>query len=174
MGGAHRSGEIARPARLPPIRRPQHDPARAFLRKPRVKFRATKTDSVFNRYNIVSEADIQDAARKIEAGAAKAVIQSFHSSIKSGQRGNWRRSEEVLTIKELAHRAGVAELADAQDLGFYASSLLKPAHRYSSFHTLCRLALLQKFRHCSSVITLPHRLVTDKLLDLWTGDNNSW
>src|SRR5262249_54741060 len=34
-----------------------------------------KTDAIFNRYNIVSEADIQDAARKIEAGA-KAVIHS--------------------------------------------------------------------------------------------------
>ena len=32
-----------------------------------------KTDSVFGRYNIVSQADIVDAARKIEAGA-KAVI----------------------------------------------------------------------------------------------------
>jgi len=34
-----------------------------------------KTDAVFSRYNVVSEADIRDAARKIEAGA-KAVIQS--------------------------------------------------------------------------------------------------
>ncbi len=34
-----------------------------------------KTDAVFSRYNIVSEADIRGAARKNEQGA-KAVIQS--------------------------------------------------------------------------------------------------
>lgn len=34
-----------------------------------------KTDAVFDRYSIVSEADLQDAARKIEAGA-KPVIHS--------------------------------------------------------------------------------------------------
>src|SRR5215472_805814 len=34
-----------------------------------------KTDSVFSRYNIVSDADIRDAARKIEEGA-KAIIHS--------------------------------------------------------------------------------------------------
>jgi integrase len=38
-----------------------------------------KTDSVFSRYNIVSEADIADAARKIEEGA-KAAMGSIHSS----------------------------------------------------------------------------------------------
>jgi len=34
-----------------------------------------KTDAVFSRYNIVSDADIRDAARKIEQGA-KAIIHS--------------------------------------------------------------------------------------------------
>jgi integrase len=36
-----------------------------------------KTDAVFDRYNIVSEADIQDAARKIEAGAKPVIHSSF-------------------------------------------------------------------------------------------------
>ena len=39
-----------------------------------------KTDSVFARYNIVSEADIQDAARKIEEGAKAALSGSIHRS----------------------------------------------------------------------------------------------
>jgi hypothetical protein len=39
-----------------------------------------KTDAVFARYNIVSEADTQDAARKIEEGAKAAVSGSIHSS----------------------------------------------------------------------------------------------
>jgi hypothetical protein len=39
-----------------------------------------KTDSVFSRYNIVSDADIRDAARKIEEGAKAAVSGSIHSS----------------------------------------------------------------------------------------------
>jgi integrase len=39
-----------------------------------------KTDSIFSRYNIVSEADIADAARKIEEGAKSAVEGSIHSS----------------------------------------------------------------------------------------------
>jgi integrase len=39
-----------------------------------------KTDAVFSRYNIVSDADIRDAARKIEEGAKVAVSGSIHSS----------------------------------------------------------------------------------------------
>jgi integrase len=39
-----------------------------------------KTDAVFSRYNIVSEADIADAARKIEEGAKAALQNSTHSS----------------------------------------------------------------------------------------------
>ena len=36
-----------------------------------------KTDAVFSRYNIVSEADIRDAARKIEEGARAVIHSSF-------------------------------------------------------------------------------------------------
>ena len=40
-----------------------------------------KTDSVFSRYNIVSDSDIQDAARKIDEEGAKAAVHgSIHSS----------------------------------------------------------------------------------------------
>jgi hypothetical protein len=39
-----------------------------------------KTDSVFSRYNIVSEDDIADAARKIEEGAKAALKGLIHSS----------------------------------------------------------------------------------------------
>jgi hypothetical protein len=39
-----------------------------------------KTDAVFSRYNIVSGADIADAARKIEEGARAALKGSIHSS----------------------------------------------------------------------------------------------
>ena len=39
-----------------------------------------KTDAVFSRYNIVSEGDLADAAKKIEAGAKAALQGSIHSS----------------------------------------------------------------------------------------------
>ena len=39
-----------------------------------------KTDAVFSRYNIISEQDLQDAARKIEEGAEAAVSSSIHCS----------------------------------------------------------------------------------------------
>jgi integrase len=43
-----------------------------------------KTDAVFSRYNIVSEADIQDAARKIEEGAKTAIQMSFKVAPEQG------------------------------------------------------------------------------------------
>jgi len=36
-----------------------------------------KSDSIFSRYNIVSEDDIRDAAKKIEAGAKAVMHSSF-------------------------------------------------------------------------------------------------
>jgi integrase len=56
-----------------------------------------KTDVVFSRYNIVDEADIRDAARKIEQGA-KAVIHS--SLIVAQEQGNEERTENARKPKE--------------------------------------------------------------------------
>jgi len=44
-----------------------------------------KTDSVFERYNIVSEDDIRDAARRIEEGAKAAAANVIPTCTKSGQ-----------------------------------------------------------------------------------------
>jgi hypothetical protein len=38
-----------------------------------------KTDAVFSRYNMVSDADIAGAAKKIQAGAKAAVSGSIHN-----------------------------------------------------------------------------------------------
>lgn len=48
---------------------------RGVPQKTAMKVSGHKTDAIFSRYNIVSEADIRDAVRKIEQGA-KAEIQS--------------------------------------------------------------------------------------------------
>ena len=40
---------------------------------------------MFSRYNIVSEADLRDAARKIEEGAKAALSGSIHSSFIVGE-----------------------------------------------------------------------------------------
>ena len=44
-----------------------------------------KTDAVFSRYNIVSEADLRDAARKIEEGVKAALSGSILSSFTVGE-----------------------------------------------------------------------------------------
>jgi len=53
---------------------------RGVLQKTAREISGHKTDAVFSRYNNVSEADIRDAARKIEEGAKAAVSGSIHSS----------------------------------------------------------------------------------------------
>ena len=45
--------------------------------KTAVKVSGHKTDAIFSRYNIVSEADIRDAVRKIEQGAKDEIHSSY-------------------------------------------------------------------------------------------------
>jgi integrase len=56
-----------------------------------------KTDTVFSRYNIVSEADIRDAAHKIEQGAKAAIHSSFTVA---QEQGNEERTENARKPKE--------------------------------------------------------------------------
>ena len=62
-----------------PLDRPQHG-SPGVPQKTARTVSGHKTDAVFSRYNIVSEADLRDAARKIEEGAKAALKGSIHSS----------------------------------------------------------------------------------------------
>jgi hypothetical protein len=67
-----------------------------------------KTRDVFDRYNITSERDITEAARNIELSQRQAKVAETQEE---------PLQAEPATIQWVRSRAGVAELADAQDLG---------------------------------------------------------
>lgn len=59
-----------------------------------------KTDAVFSRYNITSEADIRDAAKKIEAGSKAVIHSSFtveQTEDETQQKRDARKAEESIS-----------------------------------------------------------------------------
>jgi hypothetical protein len=75
-----------------------------------------------------------------------------------------RSKRNLLQFSELALRAGVAELADAQDLGFDATPFLILTHGYSSKITAYLTCRTKKAESCSRLLILARGEVTDKLL----------
>ena len=84
-----------------------------------------KTRSVFDRYNITSEADLQEAAVRLDeyiAQAAKMDISKTLGTPKGTTEGSDQSEERScqdnsLNVKIISNCAKVAELADAPDLG---------------------------------------------------------
>ncbi len=70
--------------------------------------------------------------------------------------------------------AGVAELADAQDLGFDALRLLTLTHRYSTKHKAYQARVMRKTQTCSTLLILSHREAIDKLETRRTRAALSW
>ena len=81
-----------------------------------------KSRSVFERYNIVSERDLQEAARRLENYISQMAGAESRNTLgtllgtptkPSGQTGE----DKLLITSSVRHCAKVAELADAPDLG---------------------------------------------------------
>ena len=75
-----------------------------------------KTDAIFDRYNIVSPADIQDAARKIEEGAKAANVIPTSFQLAPNQ-GNEELQENLQETTTGVHNQEVAKLSRSGGTG---------------------------------------------------------
>ena len=77
-----------------------------------------KTDSVFSRYNIVSEDDIRDAARRIEEGAKAALSNVIPTSFQlAPNQGNSDLAENLQETTTSLHNQEVARLSRSGGTG---------------------------------------------------------
>jgi hypothetical protein len=81
-----------------------------------------KSRSVFERYNIVRERDLQEAAQRLENYISQMAGADSRNSLGTllgtpAKPGRQTGEDKLLNIGVVSHHAKVAELADAPDLG---------------------------------------------------------
>ena len=89
-----------------------------------------KTRNVFDRYNIVDQADLAEAARRLDAKRENQEFGHSLATIETAEKESERCSECTIATDSIVYRiARVAKLADARDL---KSRVPKGTYRFDS------------------------------------------